>query len=210
MIIQGSDAWFALRLGQVTASRIADVSAKTRSGGWGATRATYMAQLIAERLTGERAEGYKNAAMQWGTDTEPEARAAYAFRADLDVAEIGYVPHPTIAMSGASPDGLVAPDGLVEFKCPNTSTHIETLISGKVDYHAQMYWQMACTERAWCDYVSYDPRLPEHMRLFVRRVPRDDAKIAQLEKDVIEFLAELDDKINNLNRLYARDLSIAA
>ncbi len=148
--------------------------------------------------------------MQWGTDTEPEARAAYAFLANTEVTEVAYVPHPTISMSGASPDGLVAPDGLVEFKCPNTATHIETLISGKVDYHAQMFWQMACTGRAWCDYVSYDPRLPEHMRLFVRRVQRDDAKIAQMEKDVIEFLAELDDKLNNLNRLYAHDLPVAA
>lgn len=201
---QGTDAWIAARLGRVTASRIADVIARTKTG-WGASRANYMAELVAERLTGVPAEQYQNASMQWGTDKEPEARAAYAFLTDADeVDEIGFIPHPTIAMSGASPDGYVGADGLVEIKCPNTATHIETLRGGKVPekYYVQMLWQMACTGRAYCDFVSYDPRMPSHMQLFVQRVPRNDNRIKELEKDVVTFLAELDAVIVDLNGRY--------
>jgi putative phage-type endonuclease len=203
-VIQGSPEWLALRLGNVTASRVADVVAKTKTG-WGASRANYMAELIAERLTGEPAEKFTNAAMQWGTEKEPDARAAYEFRTDLAVTEVGFVHHPRIDLSGASPDGLVATDGLVELKCPNTATHIETLLGGSVPgkYITQMQYQMACTGRAWADFVSYDPRMPESMRLFVQRVKRDDALIASLEKDVIAFLVELDTKVSELKKLYA-------
>jgi putative phage-type endonuclease len=203
-IIQGSAEWIAIRLGKVTASRVADVVARTKSG-WGASRANYMAELIAERLTGVAAETYQNGAMQWGTEKEPDARAAYEWLKQTPVQEVGFVAHPTIAMSGASPDGLVADDGLCELKCAQTATHIETLLSQKVPekYVTQMQYQMAVTGRQWCDYVSYDPRLPEPMRLFVRRIPRDNARIAELEKDVVAFLQELDDKLFNLNQLYA-------
>lgn len=204
-IIQGSPEWFSQRLGKVTASRVADVVAKTKAG-WGASRANYMGQLIAERLTGEVAESYTNAAMQWGTDHEPDARTAYEFRSDATVTAVGFVIHPTIADSGASPDGLVAADGLVEIKCPNTSTQIETLLGRSVPakYTTQMQWQMACTGRKWCDYVSFDPRMPESMSLFVARVERDDRMIAELEAQVREFLAELDHKVIELMDLYAR------
>jgi putative phage-type endonuclease len=204
-IIQGSPEWHALRLGKVTASRVADVIAKTKTG-WGASRANYMAQLIAERLTGEAAESYTNAAMQWGTATEPEARTAYEFRTDAEVAEVGFVPHPTITMSGASPDGLVGADGLLELKCPNTATHLDTLLGEPIaaKYITQMQWQMACSGRAWCDFVSYDPRLPESMRLFVYRITRDDALIATLEKQVSEFLAEIDRKVADLTARYMK------
>ena len=138
-IVQGTPEWHAIRLGKVTASRVADVMAKTKTG-YGASRANYMAELIAERLTGAPAERYTNAAMQWGTDKEPEARALYEFLTDAAVAQIGFVAHPTISMSGASPDGLVGYDGLVEIKCPNTATHIDTLlgVSGPSKYMLQM------------------------------------------------------------------------
>jgi putative phage-type endonuclease len=203
-IVQGSPEWIAIRLGRVTASRVADVVARTKSG-WGASRANYLAELIAERLTGTAAETYVNGAMQWGIEKEPDARAAYEWLKQTPVQEVGFVLHPAIAMSGASPDGLIGDDGLVELKCPNTSTHIETLLGQKVPekYITQMQWQMACSGKQWCDYVSYDPRLPEPMRLFVRRIPRDNARIAELEKDVVAFLQELDDKLFNLNQLYA-------
>jgi putative phage-type endonuclease len=203
-MIQGTDEWIAARLGKVGASRVADVIAKTKSG-WGASRANYMAELIAERLSGVPAERYVNAAMTWGTNTEPEARAAYAFYVDTDVTEVGFIEHPHIAMSGASPDGLVGDDGLVEIKAPNTATHIDTLLGASIDarYITQMQYQMACTGRAWCDFVSYDPRLPGPMKLHVQRVPRNPAMIADLERAVIDFLAELDHKVEALKRQFA-------
>ena len=155
-IEQRTDEWFAARLGKVTASRVADVMAKTKTG-YSASRDNYMAQLVVERITGERAESFTNAAMQWGTDQEPFARAAYEAAKDVMVEEEGFVPHPTIQMAGASPDGLVNDDGLVEIKCPNTATQIETLLTGAIPskYVAQMQFQMACTGRAWCDFVRH-------------------------------------------------------
>jgi putative phage-type endonuclease len=203
-IIQGSPEWFAARVGKVTASRVADVVAKTKTG-WGASRANYMAELIAERLTGESAPSFTNAAMQWGTEKEPDARAAYEFRTDADVVAIGFVDHEKIHMAGASPDGLIGDVGLVEIKCPNTSTHIDTLLGQAVPakYITQMQWQMACTGRAWCDFVSYDPRMPEAMRLFVQRVERDKELIASLEADVTAFLAEVEKKAAELTARYA-------
>lgn len=208
---QQSAEWFEARLGRVTASRVADVVAKTKSG-YSASRSNYMAELVAERLTGERAEGYTNAAMQWGTDQEPEARIAYEFRTDVSVETVGFIPHPTIDMSGASPDGLVGSDGLVEFKCPNTATHIETLLTGVIPgkYETQMLWQMACTDRAWCDFASFDPRMPEEMRLFVKRIERDDSRIAELEEEVRTFLFELDTTVRRLVKAYGGELMVAA
>lgn len=200
-LIQGSDEWLAARLGRATASRIQDIVARTKSG-YSASRAKYEAELIAERLTGQPASHYTNAAMQWGTDMEPQARAAYSFYADTDVEQVGFVPHPGIEMSGASPDGLVGADGLVEIKCPETHTHLSTLLgSGAPDqkYVTQMLWQMACTGRQWCDFVSFDPRMPERHRLFVRRVERDDARIDELEAEVREFLAGVEAKIRQLD-----------
>jgi putative phage-type endonuclease len=205
-IVQGSPEWFSVRLGKVTASRVSDVVTRTKTG-WGASRANYMAELIAERLTGNVAESYTNAAMQWGKDHEEEARTAYEFRNDVTVQLVGFVDHPTIAMAGASPDGLVDSDGLAEAKCPNTATHIETLLGAAIadKYIKQMQWQMACTGRKWCDWVSFDPRLPESMRLFIKRVPRDDVMIKELEKDVTEFLAELSRKVSDLTARYSMD-----
>lgn len=202
---QGTDEWRALRLGKVTASRVADAIARTKTG-WGASRANYMAELIAERLTGIAADHHISEAMQWGADTESQARAAYSFYADSDVVEVGFIEHPRIPMTGASPDGFVGNDGLVECKCPNTATHIDTLLGAPIPakYVTQMQWQLACTNRQWCDWVSYDPRLPGSMQLFVQHVPRDDAMIADLEKAVSDFLAELDRKVCALTARYGR------
>lgn len=201
---QGTTEWLQARAGKVTASRVADVVARTKTG-WGASRANYMAELISERLTGVPASSFTNAAMQWGTDTEPQARTAYARHMQHTVEEVGFIDHPLIAMSGASPDGLIVDQpGLVEIKCPNTATHIDTLLLKSVPgkYLTQIYWQLACTGRHWCDFVSYDPRLPENMQLFVQRVDRDSAEIARLEEIVEEFLAEVDAKIMALREIY--------
>ena len=202
-IAQGTPEWHALRLGKVTASRVADVIAKTKSGP-SASRAKYAADLIAERLTGTTAERFTNAAMAWGTEQEPAARKTYEFYRDTDVEQVAFVLHPTIDDSGASPDGLVDVDGLVEIKCPETHTHIETLLGQAVPakYVTQMQWQMACTGRAWCDFVSYDPRLPEPMRFFCKRVMRDDALIAELEREVVAFLNEVRGTVEQVQRIY--------
>ena len=199
---QGSPEWFKARLGKVTASRVADVIAKTKTG-YSASRAKYMTQLIIERITGEPTESYTNPAMERGIEQEQFARAAYEAKANVLVDECGSFDHPSISMSSASPDGLVDQDGQVEIKNPMSHTHLETLITKKVpgDYVTQMQWQMACTGRKWCDFVSYDSRMPEHLRLFVRRVERDDELIAELEKEVIKFLAELEDKLDKLKEV---------
>lgn len=204
-LVQGSDAWRQARLGKATASRIADIIAKTRSG-WGASRKNYLAELVAERLTGTPADSYSNAAMRWGIETEPHARAAYEFFTDAPVQEVGFIDHPSIDMSGASPDGLVGEDGLVEIKCPATATHIDTLLNGTIPnkYIVQILWQMTCTGRAWCDWISFDPRMPEDMRLFVKRILRDDDLIAELETEVAAFLAEVDATIAALQERIAR------
>jgi putative phage-type endonuclease len=200
-IIQRSEAWHLLRVGKVTASRVADIIAKTKSGP-SASRENYLAQLVCERLTGKPAESYSNSAMQWGTDTEPFARAAYEARMDILVTEVGFIDHPWIAMSGASPDGL-ANEGMVEIKCPNTATHIETLLSQTVPakYITQMMWQMACADRPWCDFVSFDPRLPERHQLFIKRINYDPEMVNLLENSVIQFLGDVDLKIQQLESL---------
>ena len=192
MIVQGSPEWFAQRLGKVTASRVADVIAKTKTG-YSTSREGYMVELALERITGQRAEAYTNSAMQWGTETEPLARAAYEALTGELVEETSMVQHPRIEMAGASPDGLVGADGLLEIKCPNSATHVQTLRSKKPagKYITQMMWQMACTGRSWCDFVSYDPRMPEGLQLFTTRVPRDDKVIAELEAEVEKFLEEV-------------------
>jgi putative phage-type endonuclease len=202
MIEQGTPEWFAQRLGKVTASRVADIIAKTQSGA-AASRKNYLAQLVAERLTGQAADSFKSGAMQHGTETEPMARMAYETETGQMVTEVAMIQHPKIEMAGASPDGFVGEDGLVEIKCPNTSTHIATLMADKAPsgYMAQMQWQMACTGRAWVDFVSFDPRMPEDMQLFIKRVPRDESLIAEYEAEVIKFLAEVQETVDKLIEL---------
>ena len=200
-IEQGSDEWFAQRLGKVTASRIADLLAKTKSG-WGASRTNYEAQIIAERLTGQREETVKSAAMERGNEVEAEAREAYEFFNNVTVVETSFVDHPIVEMSGASPDGFVGGEGLVEIKCPNTATHLSTLLGGSIKgvYLKQMQWQMACTGRKWCDFVSYDPRMPEHLQMHVQRIERDDDLIKEIEEQVVIFLEGVTDKIKKLEQ----------
>jgi putative phage-type endonuclease len=203
-VIQGSEAWFAQRLGRATASRIADIIAKTKSG-YSTSRENYCVELALERITGARQEFYTNDAMKWGTETEPLARAAYEARTGFIVDEVAMVPHPTIAMSGASPDGCIDADGLVEIKCPNSATHMKTLLSKKPDgkYITQMTWQLACTGRQWCDFVSFDPRFPLHLQLFVTRINRDDLAIAAMEAEVGAFLKEVSEMVDQLNNMKA-------
>lgn len=205
-IIQRSPEWFAARLGKVTASKVGDVISKTKTG-YSASRENYMAQLICERMTGQKQESYSNAAMDWGTATEPLARAAYEAFKDVLVDEIGIIDHPFLPMCAASPDGLIKDDGMLEIKCPNTATHFDTLLTGKMPskYMPQVQWQMACANRLWADFVSYDPRAPEGLQLFITRIERDDKYILELEAEVNKFLEELDARIEKLNKLKANN-----
>lgn len=199
---QGSQEWLMERCGKVTASRMADVMATIKTGE-AASRANYRAELVAQRLTGQLEAGFTNAAMQWGTDTEPFARAAYEIKYGTIVEEVGFVPHPTIMMSGASPDGLVGTDGMIEIKCPNTATHIAFLLDGKIPmkYQLQMAWQMACCGRQWVDYASFDPRMPEYLRLKVVRYTAAEANIPALESAVKAFIGEIDATVAALEKI---------
>lgn len=198
---QGSAEWIAARAGCLTASAIADMLAKTKTGE-AASRANLRARLVAERLTGIPQDGFSNAAMQWGNEQEPFARAAYEIHSGNLVDQTGLVMHPNIPYAGASPDGLIDECGLVEIKCPNTATHIEYLLSGSPPkkYQPQMTWQMECTGRQWCDFVSFDPRMPEHLQLFVVRFERDEERLDDLRKEAIAFLAEVDALILQLTK----------
>jgi putative phage-type endonuclease len=197
LIEQGTDAWKQLRRGKVTASRVADIISKTKTG-YSTSRDKYMTQLLLERLTGTIAESYTNAAMEHGIEQEVFARAAYESKMGVLVDEIAFVNHPTIEQSGASPDGIVG-EGLVELKCPMSHTHLESILGGLDDqYKVQVNWQMACTGAKWTDLCSFDPRFPAELQLVIKRFERDDAFIATLEKEVIKFLAELDDKLNKV------------
>jgi putative phage-type endonuclease len=198
---QRTPEWFAKRLGLVTASRIADVMAKVKTG-TAASRSGYMTQLVTERLTGQPTEGYQSAAMEWGIEQEGAARAAYEARTGVLVDEVDFVRHP-ILEAGASPDGLVGEDGCIEIKCPNTATMLEYIEDRSVPrkYLLQIQWQLACTGRNWCHFVAYDPRLPEHLQLLVIRVPRDEDVIEQIAAEVGRFLTELRDRVEYLREL---------
>jgi putative phage-type endonuclease len=201
MIEQRTEAWHQQRLGRVTASRVADVIAKTKTGA-SASRDNYSTQLILERLTNKQAEFYSNAAMQWGTETEPMARQAYELKRGVFVDEVGFIDHPTIEMSGASPDGLVGKNGLVEIKCPESKTHMEYLLSGKAPakYIPQMMWQMACTGREWCDFVSFDPRFPENLQILVVKVEYNPIYVLMLELEITQFLDDVNKKVEILRK----------
>lgn len=190
---QRSSKWFEARLGKATASRFNDLMRRTKSG-YSSARQNYMAELVAERLTGGRYDNYTSKAMEWGIETEDSARLAYEFESGNTVEETGFHEHTNMA-AGASPDGLVGIDGLVEIKCPNTATHIDTYIKQSLPnkYLAQVQGQMWITGRQWCDFVSYDPRLPDHLQLVIIRVDRDDNYIARLGTTVGQFLDELDE-----------------
>jgi putative phage-type endonuclease len=193
-IVQGSPEWFAARAGRVTASKISTVMAKGKAGAMSATRKTYMGELLAERFTGKCVEGFKSGPMDHGNTTEPQARAQYTMRTGRMVKEVGFIPHPSGLFAGASPDGLVGDDGMLEIKCPNTMTHIDTLDGAGIarPYLLQMHWQMICAGRKWVDFISYDPRLPEHRAFHMRRVPADTRLSAEITSEVRAFITELD------------------
>jgi putative phage-type endonuclease len=196
-IPQGSDAWKALRCGKVTASKVADIIARTKSG-YGASRANYRTAIVLERMTGTVQDCFVTPAMMHGTLTEPEACDAYSQHMLCKLETVGFVDHPTIPLAGASPDRIVGDDGLLEAKCPQPTAHLDVLLSGKVPekYITQINWQLACMpERKWCDFISYSPAFPEPMQLFVQRVPRDDEAIAELEREVTAFLAEVEQTV---------------
>jgi putative phage-type endonuclease len=201
--IQGSDAWFQARLGKVSASRLSDVLATVKTGE-AVTRRNYRMQLVCERLTGRKAETYTNAHMERGTALEPLARASYELKKGIMVDEVGFVQHPIIEMSGASPDGLVD-GGSIEIKCPTPANHLETMLRGTApsQYIAQMQWQMACLGDTYkfVDFVSYCPDVGEDLELFIVRVLRDDEYIAEAEKAVIAFLNEVSETFNQLKEL---------
>lgn len=199
MVEQGTDEWRALRLGHVTASNVADVMAKGKSGE-AESRKKYKTKLVAERLSGQGQDSYSNAAMEWGVEQEPFARMAYEVAAGNLVDKTGFWHHPTINWLGVSPDGLVGDDGLVEIKCPNTTTHLDYILDNKVPakYFKQIQCQLWVTGREWCDFISYDPRLPDPNKLFIKRCPRDEETIAEMEAEVRNFLTEVEFMIAKL------------
>jgi hypothetical protein len=210
---QGSKEWHALRCGKVTASRISDVVAKIKSGGYSTSRANYLAELVLERLTGRPTEGFVTQDMLTGTLREPDAIAEYELRNRCTVERIGFVDHPVIPMSGASADGFVGDIGLVEAKCPKPATHLGYLRSGNVpnEYVPQIMWNFSCNPtRQWCDFVSFNPEFPEPMILFKTRIARDQVRIAEYEVAVRGFLAELDREVANLRAVYIDRSSAAA
>lgn len=200
---QRTEEWFASRLGRVTASRVADVIAKTKTG-VSTSRQNYLTQLVTERLTGKKADGgYINQAMQDGIDREEAARSLYELKYGA-VKEVGFIDHPTIAMSGASPDGIIADgEGVLEIKSPIETTHTTTLMTDKVPskYIPQIQWQMAVTGARFAHFVSYNPNFPDNMVLFVKQVDRDDEYIKMLVDEIITFLKEVDNTIIKLKEL---------
>ncbi len=203
---QGTPEWHAARAGKVTASAITNVTAKGKGSTEAASRRNYRVQIVTELLTGLATEpGFESSEMRWGKEQEPFARAAYEVQADVMVDQVGFVCHPTIERGGASPDGMIGFDGetmagLLEIKCPNSSTHVGYILADEVpaDYQPQMLWQMACTGAPWCDFVSFDPRLPDHLQLFIKRFHRDEARIAAITVEVLSFLREVDETLAKL------------
>ncbi len=201
-LIQGSELWLQARLGHVTASRFKDVLAKIKSGE-AASRRNYKAQLVVERLTGQIQESYKNAAMEWGTATEPQARNAYEFLHDCTVVQTGFTKHPSLEWVGCSVDGLIGTDGGIEIKCPyQSAVHLDTLLNGMPAEHtAQVQGAMWITDRQWWDFVSFDPRMPANLQLYVQRVPRNEVYIAELAAAVKTFLDELTEMVERLRKI---------
>ena len=199
VIVQGTDEWFAARRGKVTASRVADLMARTKSG-FAASRQNYKAELLLEILTGSTAVGFVSEAMKWGTEKEPEARAAYAATTFDSVTEIGFVDHPDILGAGCSPDGLVGDDGIIEIKCPNTATYLEILLTDVIPqkWQTQIQMQLDCTGRKWCDFVCYDPRMPEGGKLYIQRVERDEMFISTMREMIRTFIEELNSEVQQV------------
>lgn len=199
-IEQGSDEWKQARLGHVTASNIAEVMSKGKGTAEAVGRYKYKVRLVAERLTMTPGESYTNAAMQWGIEQEQFACIAYEAQKETFVDKIGFVLHPDIKWLGVSPDRIVGHDGLIEVKCPNTTTHLDYLFENKVptEYYKQIQCQLWVTGRQWCDFVSYDPRLPKRNQLLIVRTERDESLIKEMEAETLKFLAEVETLIIKL------------
>ena len=198
---QGTPEWHQLRLGKVTASRVADILAKTKTGP-SASRGNYLIELALQRVTKTIEESYTNAAMEWGTQTEPQARVAYEVKTGNFVDQVPFVDHPTIAGFGCSPDGLVGDSGLIEIKCPNSATHWSYIKANEPPnkYFIQMQAQMAVTGAKWCDFVSFDPRMPERSQLLIVSVPRDSEFILFMETEIKQFLSEVDKEVQLMEK----------
>jgi putative phage-type endonuclease len=198
---QGTEAWHQMRLGKVTASRVADLLAKTKTGP-SASRGNYLIELALQRVTKTIEESYTNAAMEWGTQTEPQARVAYEVKTGNFVDQVAFIDHPTIAGFGCSPDGIVATDGLIEIKCPNSATHWSYIKANEPPnkYFIQMQAQMAVTGAKWCDFVSFDPRMPERSQLLVVRVMRDPEYILYMEAEISSFLKEVEKEVQLMEK----------
>jgi hypothetical protein len=204
-MLQGSDEWRQARCGSIGASDAPRVVRRIKSGGYSADRDSLMAEKVLERLTDTPVEIYKTAAMLQGTAREPDARMTYALIKGVEVEEVGIVPHPTLAGSHCSPDGLVGESGLVEIKCPMPAAHLELLINETIsnDHLVQVAWQMSVTGRQWCDFVSFNSDFPSSMQIWIKRVHRDPKFIAELEREIATFIKELEAKVAKLSRRYA-------
>lgn len=208
---QRTEEWYAAKVGKLSASRIADAFAVLAKGGEAQNRINYRLELVAERMTGRLTEFFENSAIKWGVDCEPLARAAYEARTGQIVTEVGFINHPCIEWAGASPDGLVG-DGLLEIKCPTTQTHIKYLLDGKVpeQYKPQMCWQMICTGRKWCDFVSYDPRMPEELQMLVVRYEPTQSELNEVTNKALSFLATVNDMVAQLETMAVENYRNAA
>jgi len=197
---QRTPEWHLMRNGCVTGSRVADVVATLKKGGYAACRQNYLMEVVVSRLTGLAPDHFVNAAMQWGIDNEQFARAAYEMETDCMVESVGFALHSKIGYFGASPDGLIGSDGVLELKCPTSDTHLRYIMEGVVpiDYMPQMMAEMACTDRQWCEFVSFDPRMPKNLQLFIRRFKRDDKFIGIMEQEVEKFLGEVEETLDSI------------
>lgn len=198
-IVQRSDEWFKERLGKLTGSKIYTILPGAR-GAYKEAREVYAFQLVAERLTGRRIEHFINQAMEWGMIQEASAKVRYTQVTGIEVMECGFFNHPMVKMSGASPDGLINHEGIIEIKCPEIHTHLKTMAKNEIkpEYEAQIQWQLACTNRLYCDFVSFDPRVADPYDIFIKRVERDDKVIAELQKEAVIFLDYVDMVIESL------------
>lgn len=194
MIPEGTIDWLKARVGLLTGSRMADAMSVLKSGDFSAKRKTLLRQILQERLTGFAVDHYVTPAMQWGLDHEQEAKDEYEAASGNLIQKAGFALHPMIEFFGATPDGLIDHDGCLEAKCPTTDTHLEYFLAGKIpaEYKPQMVCEMLCHRRQWCDFVSFDPRLPKRQRLFIRRYQPTPQEFAEVESAAIKFLADVE------------------
>ena len=200
--LQGNGAWFNARTGKLTASRMKNAMKYLKGGADSADRKDLKVEILCERLTGDIVDKFVNTAMQWGIDKEPEAKEQYELKTGRLIKDVGFVDHPKIEFCGASPDGLVD-EGLIEIKCPTTATHLNWILAGVVpdDHKPQMCLQALCTGRSWVDFVSYDPRMPEANRLFVRRYTPTAEELAKVEAEAVKFLSEVQEMFEQLTKV---------